>query len=371
MRNQARFLERRDRAVGPESGHRRPANDGKPGFTLIELLVVIAIIAILIALILPSVQAAREAGRRAQCANNLKQIGIAMHSYHSTLGVFPPGRLRGMIDFNGRCFSAYAYLLPYLEQPALYGSINFNLNPDNAPSAAVAGENGLQPENTSALFTNINSLLCPSDFFVPRPDHKALHNYPLNTGTTFPVSPRNPSGVPVTGVYFENSAVGVQGITDGTSSTVCISETIISNGIAGYWDGVSQTTGFVLALGGDDQTNGPELVKYPSDCSGAGLKLNMTRGVIWIYGAPGHSMYNHARVPNDPGVDCRGGLPHSSDTNFWWDRLSHNVTAHSRHPGGVQALLCDGRVMFAKNSISLTVWSALGSRSGGEIVGDY
>ena len=94
------------------------------------------------------------------------------------------------------------------------------------------------------------------------------------------------------------------------------------------------------------------MINYPADCSGPGLKLNMTRGVIWIYGAPGHSMYNHARPPNDPGVDCRGGLPHSSDTNFFWDRLSHNVTAHSRHPGGVQALRCDGRCIFVKNSIN-------------------
>jgi prepilin-type N-terminal cleavage/methylation domain-containing protein len=341
------------------------------GFTLIELLVVIAIIAVLISLLLPAVQAAREAARRSQCSNNLRQIGIAMHGYHSALNVFPPGRLRGMIDHNGRCYSAYAYLLPHLDQGPLYNAVNFLLNPDNAPSAAVAGENGLQPENTTALYTNVGSLLCPSDNFVPRADRKALHNYPLNTGTTFPVSPRNPLGIPVTGVFFENSGVGVQGITDGTTNTVCVSETIISDGSPGTWDGVSPTTGFVLARGGDDLSNGPPLVNYPADCSGPGLKLNMTRGVIWIYGAPGHSMYNHARTPNDRGVDCRGGLPHSSDTNYMWDRLTHNVAARSRHPGGVYALMCDGKVTFVKDTISAGVWLALGSRSGGEIVGEY
>jgi prepilin-type N-terminal cleavage/methylation domain-containing protein/prepilin-type processing-associated H-X9-DG protein len=345
--------------------------DMKRGFTLIELLVVIAIIAVLVALLLPAVQAAREAARRCQCSNNLKQIGIAMHGYHAALEVFPPGRLRGMIDHNGRCHSAYAYLLPHLDQGPLYNAINFLLNPDNAPSAAVAGENGLQPENTTALFTNIGSLLCPSDSFVPRADGKALHNYPLNTGTTFPVSSRNPSRIPVTGVFFENSNVGVPVIADGTTNTVCVSETVISDGTPGYWDGVSPTNGFVLARGGNDSDSGPELVNYPGDCSGPGLKLNMTRGVVWFYGAPGHSMYNHARPPNDPGVDCRGGLPHSNDTNYWWDRLSHNVAARSRHPGGVHALLCDGRVAFVKDTISPGVWLALGSRSGGEIVGEY
>ena len=347
---------------------RRPSR----GFTLIELLVVISIIAVLIALLLPAVQAALESGRRAQCSNNLRQIGLAMHNYHAALNVFPPGRLRGTIDHNGRCFSAYAYLLPHMEQVTVYNSINFNLNPDNAPDAAVAGENGLQAENTTALYTPLKVLLCPSDT-SPSTDSKgrAVHNYPLNTGTTFPVSPNNPTGLPVTGVYFENSAVGVQSIADGTSQTVCVSETVVSDGTPGVWDGISATTGFVLALGGDDKTGGPQLVNYPADCSGPGLKLNMTRGVIWIYGAPGHSMYNHCRTPNDPGVDCRGGLPHSSDTNYWWDRLSHNVTTHSRHPGGVQALGCDGGVRFVKDTIQLNVWIALGSRSGCEIIGDY
>jgi prepilin-type N-terminal cleavage/methylation domain-containing protein/prepilin-type processing-associated H-X9-DG protein len=340
----------------------------KRGFSLIELLVVIAIMGVLIALLLPAVQAAREAARRGQCASNLRQIGLAMHNYHTAVGVFPPGRLRGKIEHNGRCFSAYAYLLPHLDQSPIYNATNFNLNPDNAANASVEGENGLQPENTTCLFTNLNVLLCPSDFFVPRADQKALHDYPLNTGTTMPVSPNNPTGIPVTGVFFENSAVAIQSITDGASQTICVSETVISDGTPGFWDGVSPTNGFVLALGGNDSTIGPELINYPADCSGAGLKLNMTRGVIWIYGATGHSMYNHARPPNDRDVDCRGGLPHSSDTNFFWDRLSHNVAAHSRHPGGVQALRCDGSVLFVKNLINPVIWSAIGSRNCGEIV---
>ena len=88
----------------------------------------------------------------------------------------------------------------------------------------------------------------------------------------------------------------------------------------------------------------------------------------WHYGAPGHSMYNHRRVPNDPRPDCRGGLPHSNRFDPLWSWLSLNITARSLHPGGVNSLLADGHVQFIKNSISVVVWQALGSLNGGEVI---
>lgn len=185
--------------------------------TLIELLVVIAIIGILVALLLPAVQAARESARSLQCRNNLKQIGLALHNYHGVHNCFPAGRMRSMVDGQGRCFSAYAHLLPYLEASNLFDQINFNANPDD-PAA-----------NGTALSQTIPFFLCPSD-----PDrvlqsnivsgvivNSAVHNYPLSTGTTYPVSLRNPGGVAVTGIFFENSWVRLAEITDGTSNTVC------------------------------------------------------------------------------------------------------------------------------------------------------
>lgn len=330
------------------------------GFTLIELLVVIAIIAVLIALLLPAVQQAREAARRSQCKNNMKQLGLAMHNYHETHRTFPPGRLVTTVSSNGHCFSAYAHLLPFLDQAPLYQLVDFNSNPDIIPG-----------NNAVATGQNLPVLQCPSDLMVTMQAGFGIHNYPLSTGNTFPVSPRNPSGVKVTGIFFENSAVKMSDITDGSSMTVCISETVKADPTGPTtWDGVSKTNGFVLTSGNDNLLNGPELTSYPSQCAGGGL-LQQTRGSKWLYGAPGHSMYNHMRPPNDLGPDCRGGIPHSNKTDAQWVLLSHNVTAHSRHIGGVHALFTDGHIQFVSDSINALTWQGLGSRNGGEVVGEF
>ncbi len=344
-----------------------PRPENHRGFTLIELLVVIAIIAVLVALLLPAMQQAREAARRAQCKNHLKQIGISMANYAETHGVLPPGRMRNSIDGQGRCFSAYAHLLPFLDAVPLFEQVDFNSDPDDPA------------KNGPGLSSTIPYFLCPTDSYRVLQTNtvngvvvdSAVHNYPLSTGTTYPLSPRNPGGVPVTGIFYENSSVRFRDITDGASNTVCISETIKAEGGPSTWDGVSPTNGFVLTQGNDNATTGPELTNYASQCHGSGLLLQQTRGSRWLYGAPGHSMYNHMRRPNDPDIDCRGGIPHSIRTNFLWDRLSLNVAARSRHIGGVHALLCDGRVQFVGENIEVTTWQALGSRNGNEVIGEF
>ena len=334
------------------------SSTSRRAFTLIELLVVIAIIAVLIALLLPAVQQAREAARRTQCKNHLKQLGLALNNYHETHGLFPPGRLRSLVDGQGRCFSAYAHLLPFVDAATLYQRIDFNQSPEDAG-------------NSVALDQTIPFFLCPSDQFRKLQGTNAVHNYPLCTGTTYPLSPRNPGGVPITGVFYENSSVRFGDIPDGSSQTVCISETIKSEGGPTMWDGVSKTNGFVLTQGNDNATTGPELTDYASQCHGAGLVLQQTRGSRWLIGAPGHSMYNHLRVPNSFDIDCRGGLPHSIRWNAVWDRLSLNVAARSRHVGGVHALFVDGHVQFVSENIDIRVWQAVGSRNGGEVVGEF
>jgi prepilin-type N-terminal cleavage/methylation domain-containing protein/prepilin-type processing-associated H-X9-DG protein len=347
------------------------------GFTLIELLVVIAIIAVLIGLLLPAVQAAREAARRASCTNNLKQIGLAIHNYISTHGVMPPGRINSHIAGRGNCWGAYAQLLAQIESQAVFDSFNFSLPPDTdyttTPSAA----------NSTGMRTFLTYLTCPSDaapvlVTVGHADF-ATHNYLLSVGTTYTVV-QNPAA-PLTGtpdgVLYENSRVALGDITDGTSSTVAISETIRSTaGAPTGFDGAAvfardPLSGFVLT-GNNTAGNGPPIVSdadYAARClTSSPLGFQSTRGVKWHYGAPGHSLYNHRRPPNDRRYDCRGGLPHSDKSDPDWNHLSLNITARSKHPGGVHSLFCDGHVGFVKDTVSVAVWQALGSRNGGEVV---
>jgi len=246
---------------------------------------------------------------------------------------------------------------------AIHNAVNFSLNPEQGATVPAV------PENTTSLNQTLECLLCPTDFFDGKlQGDSGVHNYPLNTGTTYALSPRNPWNLEVTGIFYENSSVRIRDIVDGTAQTVCISETIKSQpGGPTVWDGSSKINGFVLTRGNTNAPpNGPGLVDYDTQCSGPGLQLQQTRGSRWIYGAPGHSMYNHILAPNDIRVDCRGGLPHSSRSDPYWRELSLAVAARSRHTGGVHALFCDGSVKFITNSIDLPTWQALGSRKGQE-----
>src|SRR4051794_38561286 len=153
------------------------------GFTLVELLVVIAIIGVLVALLLPAVQAAREAARRMSCSNNLKQIGLALHSYESAHSVFPPGRINTYVAGNGHCWGAYSQMLPFLEQKAVFDAMNFSMNPDpdyTTTNAVV---------NQTAAVTVLSTFLCPSDGGPPMVQvgggQYAGHDYLLNVGSGY------------------------------------------------------------------------------------------------------------------------------------------------------------------------------------------
>ena len=326
----------------------------------------IAIISTLIALLLPAVQSAREASRRIQCANNLKQIGLALHNYVSAFDAFPPGRVRLRVDYEGRCFSTLAQILPQLEQNSTFNSINFTLNSDDEDDVDLGGA-----PNQTVRYNMVSAFLCPSDFDEKVWGLRAPTNYLVNTGTTYPISPFCTSKLPITGIFFDNSSVRFSEIFDGTSQTIAASETIKSvNGGPDMldWDGRSLTTGFLMTRGAVNNGGGPELINYDDQCTGNGLFMLNLRGSSWILGVPAVTMYNHDRTPNDLRMDCIGGLTHSRCEVDTLDASSLSVAPRSRHPGGVNTLFADGSARFVKNSINLAPWQSLGSRNGREIV---
>src|SRR4051812_31325727 len=171
--------------------HPMRTSRGRRAFTLIELLVVIAIIAVLIALLLPAVQAAREAARRSSCVNNLKQLGLALHNYHSVHGAFPPGRINTYLSGNGHCWGAYAQMLPQMEMQAIFNAINFSINPDPDYTSTTAAA------NMTGSVTVANTMLCPSEGGPPLVPvgggNYAAHNYLMNVGSGFSVVQNPPS----------------------------------------------------------------------------------------------------------------------------------------------------------------------------------
>ncbi|MBX6312395.1 MAG: DUF1559 domain-containing protein [Isosphaeraceae bacterium] len=332
------------------------------GFTLIELLVVIAIIGVLIALLLPAVQAAREAARRAQCTNNLKQLGIAIHNYYTTIGSLPPGYL-----FKGGWdqWSSAVFLLSQIEQGNLYNAINFvNVNNPGNPN---------NPANSTVFGMEIAVFLCPSDMDRLINNHLSHNNYCGNWGSIPQRYSTNPSGPFGGGPNEPSSPVTFQGITDGLSNTACYSERVkgIGDGskldIAQANDPLSPSSNQYLLNQTADVTISP--VGYYNACRG----LNTQAATIGTFGAiggfwyemlNGNVCYNHVMPPNS--TTC--AYKYNNAGNIDAHHPQGALTATSRHPGGVNILFCDGSVRFIKNSVAASTWWALGTRAGGEVI---
>ncbi|MGO9915414.1 MAG: DUF1559 domain-containing protein [Isosphaeraceae bacterium] len=312
-------------------------------FTLIELLVVIAIIAVLIALLLPAVQAAREAARRAQCLNNLKQIGIALHNYHDSMGTFPPGYLSLMdpvtFDNDGPGWGWASFSLSQMEQGPVYNSINFVM--------------GIEfPANQTARLTVIASFLCPSDAW-------RLDTFTVVDSTTTGTSPGAPicdvassnyvgsvgSGDPSSlypyiiddddgppgrdngnGLFFRNHSITVAWITDGTSQTFAAGERSQNLSRASWTGAVTNAAVPLIALQAE-----------------AGLDPEGGGALVLSHTGEGHG-------PNSP-----SGLAHGDQ--YW-----------AMHPGGANFLFADGSVRFIKEQIGFSIFQALATRAGGEVL---
>jgi len=340
-------------------------------FTLIELLVVIAIIAVLIALLLPAVQSAREAGRRIQCVNNLKQIGIAMHNYHDTFLCLPFGKgpdymyLFPDAPIYAR-WSAHSQILPFLEQRTLFDAINFNLPPET-PNIGAPGMGFmpayLSPNRANATVSRVvlSAFLCPSDGGGSS-DWPGSTCYAANEGSWLcdacEATPSTvaPGELP-RGPFYNKSCVRLAAFTDGTSQTAFFSERRRGNGNPDPRSDLFQ------------MNNTTSLLQTYQMCTGMDTSMAMALtsrvGAAWAVGDMSCTTYNHVSPPNTrscAGMDS-GMMMGGSMVN-----MAVQLAPSSYHPGGVNVLIGDGTVRFIKDGIARNVWLALSTRNGGEVM---
>jgi prepilin-type N-terminal cleavage/methylation domain-containing protein len=315
----------------------------RKGFTLVELLVVIAIVSVLAMLLLPAIQSARESGRRAQCASNLRQIGVALHDFHTAHRALPPGR-GGPVP---KAFSTLAYLLPFIEE----GSLALQVDLSQAPTTLViSGVTYSGAANNGAAIQTVSVFQCPSDVFdgrVPGSTYGGT-NYVANGGSGLLNAG---SLTQADGVFFTMSNISFQNLIDGSSHTTAFAERTLGNGASITTLTPEQAPLTIMQL-----NNGVDVT--PSNCALASSGTWYTqRSAKWILGNYGNTVYNHYFTPNAPQWDC---MDQPQQKGF--------TAARSYHPGGVGLLLCDGSVRFVVDAVDVNLWRALGTRNGGETV---
>jgi prepilin-type N-terminal cleavage/methylation domain-containing protein/prepilin-type processing-associated H-X9-DG protein len=329
------------------------------GYTLIELLVVIVVIGILTAIVLPAVQSAREAARRAQCTNNLKQISLAMASYASLYGAYPSLCYKtgtfirsagGVGSYYAGAYSPLVQLVPQLEQGALFNSINFMRKADEGFTLHA---------NSTAMTTRVGMVVCPSDVTSPVPGYGRV-NYRFNIG---PVTGPGMSSAPPgdLGAFSYGANHSPAEFPDGLSTTVGGSERL-----QGDWQAGRIGRGDYRLAHQEERRGYQSVDEMLAYCqSVTSDQFESRAGESWFLSGFHNTIFNTANVPNPETLDCAddGGTDLHSG-------LIHNgvFSASSRHPGGVNVAMMDGSVRFVRDGVSLAVWRAISTRNVGEVI---
>lgn len=324
------------------SGRRKSqiASDNLTGFTLVELLVVIMIIGILVLLLLPAIQASRESARLISCANNLKQIGIAINSYVSTYDCLPKGN-------NGLAFSTHAVLLPELDQSTIFNAINFAQKPP-------AGADSQDPNQTVASAL-LSVFICPSQTILSPTPPLAVTSYAGNGG--YGAQVYGPNGL-FTEASLEKGSrgsgvLGLAAVNDGMSQTIAMTEWVTS--LAGP---VSQDP--LMTVFNTTNLQQPnqfdEFVAVCQSIDPTNYARKFRKRCLWLSGRYGWTILNFTLSPNGHSCSNDGRLGLGA------------VSAGSRHRQGVNCLFVDGHLRFTKDTIDLSAWRALSTRAGSDII---
>lgn len=332
------------------------------GFTLIELLVVIAIIAVLIALLLPAVQQAREAARRSQCRNNLKQLGVAMHDYHDSNKTFALSQgsgVTGQSDWRGS--SAQTAILPYIESKALYQQYNFNV--------WCWWDNGRGPHMVNTAGSpgrvRIPVFVCPTNsaFLSDGTGVRPQINYPVCEGANAGMFNDGVTGGYATnkqnGVFNIRVPVPIASILDGTANTIMASEQISAGSAGPVVDRLVYLRQAVAVPAGWDGTfmTQAQLDDWGGRCTTSGNAQRSETGCFWNTGVHEQGTFNVLLPPNSKYQNCTA---HCSGCAPDGPAM---LGARSLHTGGVHVLMCDGAVKFANQNINYNTWQLLGSRN--------